>query len=363
MFSVSRLDSSQGLRKEKLRQLFEYVKECGDVGRAVNVGEAAFTTSLNLMSATLFSREFARFNSDSAQEMRDVAWGVMKCIGTPNIADYFPFLKRFDPQGIGKETRVYFQKYFDIFDSIIDEKLKSRNEGDKHDLVEALIDINLRDEIELTRNDIKHLLLDLFVAGTDTTSGTVEWAMTELIRHPDKLSRVRDEIVTIVDENGEMQESDIGNLPYLQAVVKETFRLHPAAPFLVPHKAESDVEINGHVIPKNAKVLVNVWASGRDSSVWVDAGSFIPERFMEEDYRHVEYKGKDFELIPFGAGRRICPGMPLAYRMVPLMLATLVQKFDWKLEDGMNIEELDMEENFGLTLQKAKPLVAIPINL
>ncbi|KAI3444657.1 hypothetical protein Pfo_001322 [Paulownia fortunei] len=360
MFSVSRLDASQGLRREKLQKLCDYVKECCETGLAVDIGEAAFTTSLNLMSATLFSVEFAQFNSDSSQEMKDVVWGVMKCVGSPNFADYFPVLKSADPQGILRETKIYFEKLFAIFDGIIDEKLKSR--GEKNDLVEALIDLNQKDEAELSRNDIKHLLLDLFVAGTDTTSGTVEWAMAELLRNPVKMSRVRGEITDIIGKNQIIQESDIPRLPYLQAVVKETFRLHPAAPFLVPHKAEADVEINGYTVPKNAQVLVNVWASGRDSRTWPNADSFMPERFLDHSDQ-IDFKGKDFELIPFGAGRRICPGLPLAHRMVHLMLATLVGNFGWKLEERTKPEELDMNEKFGLTLQKAIPLKAIPMKL
>ncbi|XP_051123102.1 cytochrome P450 76T24-like [Andrographis paniculata] len=362
MFSAARLDSSQGLRKAKLRQLSDHVGDCAAAGRAVDIGEAAFTTSLNLMSASLFSMDFAKFDSDSSQEMKDVVWGVMKGVGSPNLSDYFPVLKRADPQGILRETEKYFQKLFDIFDDIIDKRMKSRKDK-KDDLLEALIDLNLRDETELSLNDIKHLLLDLFVAGADTTSGTVEWAMSELMRRPEKLSRARDEIRGLIGETGEMQESDIQNLPYLQAVVKETFRFHPAAPFLMPRKAETDVEINGYIIPKDCQILINFWASGRNSNVWSDAETFMPERFLEGDARKIDYRGKDFELIPFGAGRRICPGLPLAHRMVHLMLATLVHGFGWKLEEGVKAAEIDVDEKFGLTLQKAKPLRAIPLKL
>uniref|UniRef100_A0A1W7HBW0 Cytochrome P450 n=1 Tax=Scoparia dulcis TaxID=107240 RepID=A0A1W7HBW0_SCODU len=359
MFSVSRLDATQDLRKEKLQKLYDYVNECRRTGQAVDIGEAAFTTSLNLMSATLFSMEFARFGSDSLQEMKDVVWGVMEYIGKPNLADYFPVLKRADPQGVFRKSKFYFGRLLEIFDRIIDEKLEARVTGDKaqkNDLVEALLDLHQRDEI--SRDEIKHLLVDLFVAGTDTTSGTVEWAMTELIRHPKKMSRIRDELRELTEENRQINESDISRLPYLQAVVKETFRLHPAAPFLIPHKAEADIEINGYVVPKNAQILVNVWASGRDPNTWPDADLFMPERFV--DRNEIDFRGRDFELIPFGAGRRICPGLPLAYRTVHLMLATLIQNFGWKLENGEKPEELDMSEKFGLTLQKAIPLNLLP---
>ncbi|KAL0397811.1 UNVERIFIED_CONTAM: cytochrome [Sesamum calycinum] len=295
MFSVARLDASQGVRREKLQKLSEYVKECSETGRAVDIGEAAFTTSLNLMSATLFSMDFAQFNSDTSQEMKDVVWGVMECIGSPNFADFFP-----------------------------DEKLKSG--GGKDDLVEALIELSQRDDAELSRNDVKHLLL----------------------RRNQKLNRRKQPC-----------PKDISRLPYLQAVVKKTFRLHPAAPFLVPHKAVSDIEINGYMVPKDAQILVNVWASGRDPYKWVESDAFVPERFLEHNM--IDYRGKDFELIPFGAGRRICPGLPLAHRMVHLILATLIHNFGWELE--IKSKEIDMNEKFGLTLQKAISLRAIPTKL
>nr|WET52776.1 cytochrome P450 76S78 [Ajuga reptans] len=360
MFSAARLDASQGLRREKLQKLRDYVRDCSETGRVLDIGEAAFTTALNLMSATLFSVEFAQFGSDSSQEMKEVVWGVMKCVGSPNFADYFPILKSVDPQGILKDAVICFGKLFKIFDRFINEKMKCR--GGNNDLVDALIDIHQKDEAQLTINDIKHLLLDLFVAGSDTTSGTVEWAMTELLRNPDKMSKVRHEIRDIIGENKQVEESDIPRLPYLQAVVKETFRLHPAAPFLVPHMARSDVEVNGYIVPKHAQVLVNVWASGRDPSIWTDVDLFRPERFLNGNDQ-IDFRGKDFELIPFGAGRRICPGLPLAHRMVHLMLATLVGNFGWNLIEGTKPNDIDMDEKFGLTLQKAVPLKAVPVKL
>ncbi|CAI9770296.1 unnamed protein product [Fraxinus pennsylvanica] len=170
MFSTPRLDASWYLHREKLQILSDYVNQCSVNGQTVKIGEAALITSLNLMSATLFSVEFADFNSDSSQEFKEVIWGVMECIGTPNIADYFPVLKKFDPQGILRRNTFYFEKLFAIFDGIIDERLKSRGTSVKNDLLDALLDLNQKPDPELSRDDIKHLLLDLFVAGADTTS-------------------------------------------------------------------------------------------------------------------------------------------------------------------------------------------------
>ncbi|KAB1218857.1 Cytochrome P450 76C4 [Morella rubra] len=199
----------------------------------------------------------------------------------------------------------------------------------------------------------------LFDPGNDTTTSTVEWAMAELLRDPAKMAKAREEAEEVLGNVGLVQESDILKLPYLQAVVKETLRLHPPAPLLVPHKAEADVEMCGFTVPKNAQILVNVWAMGRDSSIWPNPTLFSPERFLEKD---IDYKGRDFELIPFGAGRRICPGLPLASRMVSFILASLVYSFHWKLPAETKPEDLDMSEAAaGFTLHRAKPLLAIPI--
>ena len=184
--------------------------------------------------------------------------------------------------------------------------------------------------------------------------------MAELLHHPETIEKAQIEIREVIGKGGIVQESDISKLPYLQSVVKETFRLHPAAPLLVPHKVETDVELFGFTVPKNSQVLVNAWAIGRDPSIWPNPDEFMPERFLG---REIDVKGRDFELIHFGAGRRICPGMSLAHGMVHLMLASLLHSHGWKLEDGVRLENLDMSEKFGLTLKKAQPLSAIPIKV
>jgi len=199
---------------------------------------------------------------------------------------------------------------------------------------------------------------DMFTAGTDTSSSTLEWAMAELLRNPKTMVKAQAEMDRVLGQNSVVQESDISGLPYLQAVVKETFRLHPAAPLLVPRKAESDVEVLGFMVPKDTQVLVNVWAIGRDPSVWENPSQFEPERFMGKD---IDVKGRDYELTPFGGGRRICPGLPLAVKTVSLMLASLLYSFDWKLPNGVVSEDLDMDETFGITLHRTNTLYAIPV--
>ncbi|TKY65585.1 steroid 17alpha-monooxygenase or 17alpha-hydroxyprogesterone aldolase [Spatholobus suberectus] len=201
---------------------------------------------------------------------------------------------------------------------------------------------------------------DLLVGGIDTTSNTVEWIMAELLRNPDKLAKARKELSQAIGKDVTLEESHILKLPFLQAVVKETLRLHPPGPFLIPHKCDEMVCIFGFKVPKNALVLVNVWAMGRDPTIWEDPKMFMPERFLG---REIDFKGHDFELIPFGAGKRICPGLPLAHRTMHLMVASLVHNFEWKVADGLMPEYMNMKEQYGLSLKRVQSLrvQAIPI--
>ena len=154
--------------------------------------------------------------------------------------------------------------------------------------------------------------------------------MAELVHNPETLSKARAELEETIGKGKMVMESDISQLPYLQAIIKETFRLHPAAPLLLPRKAGTDVEMGGFTIPKDAQVLINAWAIGRDPSLWEDPDTFAPERFLGSE---VDVRGRNFELIPFGGGQQICPGLPLALRMLYLMLGSLIYSFDRKLED------------------------------
>lgn len=182
--------------------------------------------------------------------------------------------------------------------------------------------------------------------------------MAELMRNVEKIEKTREELKQVIGERGEIQEEDISKLPYLQAIVKETLRLHPPGPLILPHKPSEDVEINGYTVPKDTEILINVYAIGRDERTWEEPNTFKPERFLESE---IDMKGKHFELLPFSSGRRICPGLPLACRMVSLMLASLIHNIDWKPEGETKPEDLDMDELFGMTLQKAQPLKAIPV--
>ncbi|XP_023883927.1 geraniol 8-hydroxylase-like [Quercus suber] len=361
LFAHKILDANQNLRHKKVQELLADVHKSCLTNDAVDIGRAAFKTTLNLLSNTICSVDLADPNSDMAREFKELVWNIMEEVGKPNLADYFPVLRKVDPQGIRRRMTIYFGNMIELFDSLINKRLLTRKVPDSVrniDMLNTLLDISEESTGEFDKTQIERLFLDLFIAGNDTTSATLEWTMAELIHNPEVLSKAKEELNQIIGKGNPVEESDIARLPYLQAIVKETFRLHPTVPLLLPRKAEADVEIQGFTVPKGAQVLVNAWAIGRDSSIWENPNSFKPERFMGSE---IDVKGRNFELIPFGAGRRICPGLPLAIRMLHLMLGSLIHTFDWKLEDGFKPEDMSMEDKFGLTLQMAQPLRAIPV--
>nr|UHB15523.1 cytochrome P450 [Paris polyphylla] len=285
--------------------------------------------------------------------LKGVVWGIMIEAGRPNLSDFFPALAGLDLQGRRRRVQSLFKQMDGVFDELIAKRLQSSETY--NDLLDWLIKCqDKEDGLDLHGVILKSFLKDIFVAGSESISSTVEWAMAELLGNPRSMTKARSELIDVITDGDELEEPIILRLPYLKAVVKETLRLHPPLPFLLPHKAETDVELHGYIVPQNARVLVNVWAMGRDERVWEDPDKFMPERFLDKD---VDFKGADFELIPFGSGRRICPGMPLGSRMVHLMLASLLHSFEWKMPDGVDV---DMREKFGLTLAKAVPLQAIP---
>lgn len=200
---------------------------------------------------------------------------------------------------------------------------------------------------------------EMFFGGTETTSNTIEWGMSELVRNPEKMKKLRNEVDRVVGHARNVEDEDLNNMPYLLATVKETLRLHPVFPMLLPRNSMQETEFMGYVVPKNTQIFVNAWAIQRDPGSWIDPDSFKPERFLDSD---VDYKGQHFELLPFGSGRRTCIGMALGHRMVSLTMASLVHSFDWKIGFGAEPESIDMSEKVGLSMIKKVPLKLIPIS-
>ncbi|KAH9784066.1 cytochrome P450 83B1 [Citrus sinensis] len=248
--------------------------------------------------------------------------------------------------------------YQELIDEHLDPK-RTKADMQQEDLVDVLLQIRKHRgfKVDLTLDHIKAVLMNIFVAGTDTSAATLVWTMTYLMKHPRVMKKVQEEIRSLVGGNKSfVDEDDVQELHYLKAVVKETMRLQPPAPLLVPRETTEKSIIDGYEIPAKTLVYVNAWAIGRDPEAWENPEEFNPERFID---RSVDFKGKNFEFIPFGAGRRICPGMHLGIATVDLALANLLYKFDWEMPPGMKKQDLDFDSLSGITVHKKNFLVLL----
>ncbi|XP_029123252.1 probable (S)-N-methylcoclaurine 3'-hydroxylase isozyme 2 [Elaeis guineensis] len=270
--------------------------------------------------------------------------------GIAQLSSFFPMLAIVDRLS---PRRRLIKKLFHIWEGMINERRESKGESigakSPHDFLSVLLSAEFSDP------QVNALLLDIFVAGTDTATTTIEWVMAELIKNKPILENLRSELEREIGEDI-VRESHLPHLHYLHACIKETQRLHPAVPLLV-HEALQTCETMDCTIPKGCHVLVNVWAIGRDPETWEDPLTFSPQRFIDSS---MGYKGNDFKFIPFGEGRRSCPGVPLVNQIVPLILASLIHSFEWSMPHGMDSGHLDMDEKFGLTLHKRHPLLLVP---
>jgi cytochrome P450 len=194
----------------------------------------------------------------------------------------------------------------------------------------------------------------MVVGGSDTSSNAIEFAFAEVMNKPEVMRKAQDELDRVVGKDNIVEESHIHKLPYLHAIMKESLRLHPVLPLLIPHCPSETCTIGGFSVPKGARVFINVWAVHRDPSIWENPLEFKPERFLNSKF---DYSGSDFNYFPFGSGRRICAGIAMAERMFLYFLAALLHSFDWKLPEG---KQMDLTEKFGIVLKLKNPLVAIP---
>ncbi|CAD6333615.1 unnamed protein product [Miscanthus lutarioriparius] len=340
------------------------------LGKAVNV-----CTTNALSRAAVGRRVFAAAGAgdEGAREFNEIVLEVLEVGGVLNVGDFVPALRWLDPQGVVGRMKKLHRRFDDMMNGIIADSRKARATPAAGEESKDLLGLLLSmvederpsaggDEVRITETDVKALILNLFVAGTDTTSTIVEWSLAELIRHPDILRQAQEELDAVVGRGRLVTESDLRHLTFFNAVIKETFRLHPSTPLSLPRMAAEECEVAGYRIPKACELLVNVWGIARDPALWPDPLEFRPARFLPGgSHSDVGVKGGDFGLIPFGAGRRICAGLSWGLRMVTLTSATLVHAFDWELPAGQTPDKLNMEEAFTLLLQRAVPLMAHPV--
>ncbi|XP_057420127.1 flavonoid 3'-monooxygenase CYP75B137-like [Lotus japonicus] len=358
MLSNTTLDSVYDLRRNEVRKTVGYLRS--RAGSPVNVGEQVFLTVLNVITNMMWGGSVEGAERETlGAEFREAVADMTALLGKPNLSDFFPGLARFDLQGVEKQMHKVVPRFDRIFEKMIGERVKMESEGkrsESKDFLQFLL--NLKEEGDsktpLSITHVKALLMDMLVGGSDTSSNTVEFAMAEMMQKPEVMKRVQEELEGVVGRDNMVEESHIHKLPYLLAVMKETLRLHPVLPLLVPHCPSETTSAGGYTIPKGSRVFVNVWAIHRDPSIWENPLEFDPTRFLDAKW---DFSGNDFNYFPFGSGRRICAGIAMAERSVLYFLATLVHLFDWTVPEG---EKLDVSEKFGIVLKKETPLVAIP---
>ncbi|KAF8720955.1 hypothetical protein HU200_023362 [Digitaria exilis] len=356
-FSPRGLAAARGVRERKVRELLGHIR--ARAGQEVELGRALYGGLINLVSSAFFSVDVVDMDaaaSESAHGIREHVGNIADLMTKANVSDLFPFLQPLDLQGLRRAAARHLGEIFRIVDGIIERRLAENaasgdgsSEHDHDDFLQVLLDLMSTGKVD--RDTVKAIVFEIF------------WAMAELLRNPSAMAKLRAEISGALGGKETIEEADVVALPYLHAVVKEAMRLHPVGPLLAPHKAVDDgVEVCGYTVPKGCTVFINVWAIMRDPAVWDNPEEFMPERFLGKA-AEVDFKGKDFGFFPFGYGRRQCPGMPMAERVVPHVLASLLHAFEWRLPEGMSAEQLDLTERFTTSNTLAVPLKVVPISV
>ncbi|KAF7012151.1 hypothetical protein CFC21_026373 [Triticum aestivum] len=263
LFAPQRLDALHHLRSDKVRELTDHVARLARDGTAVNIGRVAFTTSLNLVSRTIFSIDLTSLDDHGrSKEFQEVITGIMEGLGAPNVSDFFPVLEPADLQGMRCRLARLFARLDAVFDAEVDQRLRDRDacQPRKNDYLDVLLDVAASEDGKdlLDRETLRSHFTELFAAGSDTNSSTVEWAMAELLQNQSSMAKVCDELAQVIGAIINIEEADIARLPYLQAVIKETLRLHPPTPLLLPRQPKAMVKIEGYTITMGSHLFINV---------------------------------------------------------------------------------------------------------
>lgn len=354
LFSTKALESQVSLREKKIMEMMQHLDT--KKGQVIKLKFVVFVTALNVLGNLLLSIDLIDYEGKGVGAgLREYLRRFTETGGVLELADLYPVLGIFcsDFQGTYMKLMGMLDNLCAVWAGIIQNRRKkdSQPSTDAVDFVDALVKNGFTDK------HINALLVEIFSAGTESTTATSEWMVVELLRNPQALQNLRDEISLVVGSRDIIKESDLPSLPYLNACFKETLRLHPPGPLLLPHRAVQTCEVMGYRIPRNTQVMVNMWAIARDSKIWDDPSCFKPERFINSK---IEHKGQSFEYIPFGSGRRICAGEPLASRFIPLAVASMIHKFDWILPNEMDPSTINMDETLDVTMFKKYPLLVVP---
>ncbi|XP_042008274.1 salviol synthase-like [Salvia splendens] len=354
LLSAKRVHSFRSLRERVFHDLA--LRIASKEGSLINL-----TAELQASTYALISRATLGEQTKVHEALIPILEEVMECAAGFDVAEFFPSIKLLQGvSGLRRRVRGLHREIDGILEDVI--RLHRDVKADERREHEDFLDVLLRVqedglELPLMTDNIKSVLVDMLGAGGETSATTMDWAMSEMLKNPRVLQKAQEEVRKAFDEDGYVDEARITQLKYLKSVVKEALRIHPPLPLLLPRKCGQACEIDGYEIPADTKIIINAWAVNRDPKYWKNAECFEPERFMDS---LVDYKGNNFEYIPFGAGRRMCPGMTFGLANVELPLAMLLYHFDWKLGGGMKPQEMDMADGVGVTSRRIKDLCVVP---
>uniref|UniRef100_A0A803PPV0 Cytochrome P450 n=1 Tax=Cannabis sativa TaxID=3483 RepID=A0A803PPV0_CANSA len=351
LFSPKRVQSLEPIREKEVFNTLQHI--------IANSNKLNFTQMVTNLSYSIVSRAAFGEKSSDHDEFISIVEEDIKVAGGFEFGELFPSLRFLDWTSRPKYESLK-QRSSRILEKIIKQHMINQNNEkseEEQDLVDVLLKYHNKANLGLTLDNIKGVIWDIFEAGSETTAVTEDWAMVELMRNPIMMKKAQDEVREVFGRKGLVDKTSIHEMKYLKLIIKETLRLHPPAPFLLPRENSEKCEINGYEIPNGTRVLVNVWGIGRHAKYWNEPESFIPERF---DDSSIDFKGNNFEYIPFGAGRRICPGITFGVVSLEYSLALMLYHFDWKLPNGMKPQDLDMSELFGIAVRRKDDLYLIP---
>ncbi|XAR50777.1 hypothetical protein NMG60_11005201 [Bertholletia excelsa] len=365
VFSSKRVLSFSSIRDDEISRMINSISKIASASKVANLSDILFSHTSDVFCRIAFSR---RYNDEGSarSKFHTLLNEVQAVVGGFYFSDYFPFMGWLDSL-TGRLALVHKTfKDLDLFlqetiDEHLDNDKGAPGSSDQEDITDVLLKLKEDNSftVALNMDHIKAILMDIFVAGTDSTAATMVWAMTELIRNPRATNILQQELREIIGQKASIDDNDVQKLTYLKAVVKETLRLHPPAPLMVPHYSSQKCNVGGYEIKSDTLVYVNIWAIGRDPGYWEKPEEFLPERFLGNS---IDFRGQDFQFIPFGAGRRSCPATILGAIIVELALANLVYSFNWELPDGMKKEDIDMDVKTGVTMHKKNDLLLLPKN-
>ncbi|CAA7056477.1 unnamed protein product [Microthlaspi erraticum] len=345
LLSNKMVRSFRDVRQEELSLLMEKIRESGS--SPMNLSKLMSTLTNDVICRVALGRKYG-----AGTDFKEMIDRLMRQLGTFTVGSFVPSLAWID-WICGLDAQL--DKTANDFDELLEKIVQDHEDGDgdKADFADVLLAVQRENSagFEINRLSIKAILLDAFVGGTDTSSTLLEWEMTELLRNPEYMKRLQEEVHTVCKGRTSVSEDDIQDMSYLRAVIKETLRLHPPVPLMVPHESTEDDILRGHHVPAGTQVMINLWAVGREVATWgPDANEFKPERHLDSP---ADFRGQDFELIPFGAGRRMCPGISFAVVLNEVVLANLMHGFDWGSTED---HETEVAESIGAVIRRMSPL-------